>query len=210
MDAVMASVGGAGGPVLVILAILSLVSLTVIIFKAMALFGIRRGREKRATALGLLSHGKIAEARAALTERRSDADRILGKGIDALEAGRMAGLSEALTVEGNAASLGYFRHIKILEVIAMIGPLLGLLGTVLGMIQAFQDLEMAGGSANAAQLAGGIWQALLTTAAGLITALPAAAAAALLSARAEAATVDIEAIIGTLEAATAQASGATC
>ena len=80
----------------------------------------------------------------------------------------------------------------------MIGPLLGLLGTVLGMIQAFQDLEMAQGAANAALLAGGIWQALLTTAAGLIVALPAAAAAALLSSRAEVATAEVEGIIGTL------------
>lgn len=207
MDAVMASLGGAGGPVLVLLAILSLVSLTVIIFKTLALGGIRRGQEVRATALGLLSAGKVAEARAMLAAPRSEADRILDKGIDALEAGNMAGLREALAVDGNAASLGYFRHIRTLEVIAMIGPLLGLLGTVLGMIQAFQDLEMAGGSANAAQLAGGIWQALLTTAAGLITALPAAAAAALLSARAEAAVVDIEAVIGTVEAAAARAGG---
>ena len=86
----------------------------------------------------------------------------------------------------------------------MISPLLGLLGTVLGMIQAFRDLEMAEGAANAALLAGGIWQALLTTAAGLIVALPAAAGAALLSARAERAANEIEAIIGRLIAFAAE------
>ena len=54
----------------------------------------------------------------------------------------------------------------------MIAPLLGLLGTVLGMVQSFQDLSLAQGSANASVLAGGIWLALLTTAAGLVVAIP--------------------------------------
>lgn len=76
-------------------------------------------------------------------------------------------------------------QIRILELIAMISPLLGLLGTVLGMIQSFQELEMAEGAANASVLAGGIWQALLTTAAGLLVAIPAAVGASLLSGRAE-------------------------
>ena len=65
----------------------------------------------------------------------------------------------------------------------MISPLLGLLGTVLGMIQSFQELELARGAANASVLAGGIWQALLTTAAGLIVAIPATLSANLLSAK---------------------------
>jgi biopolymer transport protein ExbB len=75
------------------------------------------------------------------------------------------------------------RHLRTLEVIAAVSPLLGLLGTVLGMIQSFQDLELAGGAANASVLAGGIWQALLTTAAGLTVAIPAAVAANLMAAR---------------------------
>jgi biopolymer transport protein ExbB len=51
-------------------------------------------------------------------------------------------------------------------------PLLGFLGTVLGMIQAFQQIERLGGNVNASVLAGGIWQAMLTTAAGLTVAVP--------------------------------------
>ena len=78
----------------------------------------------------------------------------------------------------------------------MISPLLGLLGTVLGMIQSFQELELAQGSANASVLAGGIWQALLTTAAGLIVAIPAAIGASLLATRVDAAAHDIESTIG--------------
>jgi biopolymer transport protein ExbB len=90
------------------------------------------------------------------------------------------------------------RHIRLLELIAMISPLLGLLGTVTGMIQSFQELAAAEGAANASVLAGGIWQALLTTAAGLLVAIPAAVAAALLSGRAEGAAAMIEQSVGEL------------
>jgi biopolymer transport protein ExbB len=80
----------------------------------------------------------------------------------------------------------------------MVSPLLGLLGTVLGMIQSFQELEMAQGAANASVLAGGIWQALLTTAAGLLVAIPAAVAAGLFSARIDNAAQSIESAVGRL------------
>jgi biopolymer transport protein ExbB len=64
------------------------------------------------------------------------------------------------------------RFLSILGTIANTTPLLGLLGTVLGMIQVFADI-MLFGTGNAAQLAGGISQALITTAAGLTVAIPA-------------------------------------
>lgn len=67
--------------------------------------------------------------------------------------------------------------LKVLEVIAALAPLLGLLGTVLGMIEAFRVMASAEGGANPSQLSGGIYQALSTTAAGLAVAIPAAAIA---------------------------------
>ena len=63
-----------------------------------------------------------------------------------------------------------------LEVIGTLSPLLGLLGTVLGMINAFQAMEVAGNQVDPSVLAGGIWQALLTTALGLAIAIPVLAA----------------------------------
>jgi biopolymer transport protein ExbB len=63
-----------------------------------------------------------------------------------------------------------------LELIATVAPLLGLLGTVLGMITAFQQLQAAGTRADPSALAGGIWEALLTTAAGMAVAIPASTA----------------------------------
>ncbi|GAA6190664.1 MotA/TolQ/ExbB proton channel family protein [Phaeobacter sp. NW0010-22] len=65
------------------------------------------------------------------------------------------------------------RGVRPLELIAAIAPLVGLLGTVLGMIEAFQALQTARNGADPSVLAGGIWEALLTTAAGMGVAIPA-------------------------------------
>ena len=69
--------------------------------------------------------------------------------------------------------LEYFdSNLDTLKVIAMVAPLLGLLGTVFGMIDAFQQMEIAGNNINPSTLSGGIWEALLTTAVGLSVAIP--------------------------------------
>jgi len=60
----------------------------------------------------------------------------------------------------------------VLATIAHVSPLLGLFGTVLGMITVFDKIRALGGRTDAAQLAGGIGQALITTAAGLAVAIP--------------------------------------
>ena len=60
-----------------------------------------------------------------------------------------------------------------LDIIAQVRPLLGLLGTVIGMISSFNQLELGGSLVDPSVLAGGIWTALLTTAIGLIVAIPA-------------------------------------
>ncbi len=67
-------------------------------------------------------------------------------------------------------------HLKGLDMIANIAPLLGLLGTVIGMVGAFSVLEQSGSKIDPSLLAGGIWTALLTTVAGLGVAIPAYAA----------------------------------
>ncbi len=63
-------------------------------------------------------------------------------------------------------------YLQALATIGNISPLLGLLGTVIGMIKAFMVIQEMGGKVNAAVLAGGIWEAMLTTALGLSVALP--------------------------------------
>ncbi len=65
------------------------------------------------------------------------------------------------------------RFLPSLEIIAQVSPLVGLLGTVIGMIDSFNELELGGSLVDPSILAGGIWTALLTTAMGLIVAIPA-------------------------------------
>ncbi len=69
-----------------------------------------------------------------------------------------------------------FRKIEYLSVIGNIAPMIGLLGTVVGMIFAFQEVASTQGAARAAQLASGIYQALVTTVGGLLVAIPSLAA----------------------------------
>jgi len=75
------------------------------------------------------------------------------------------------------------QYLQALATIGNIAPLLGLLGTVLGMIKAFMVIQEMGGKVNAAVLAGGIWEAMLTTALGLAVALPVMVAHSYLVAR---------------------------
>jgi biopolymer transport protein ExbB len=72
------------------------------------------------------------------------------------------------------------RNLPLLEIIAKVSPLLGLLGTVLGMVEMFHSMS-AGGAVNAAVVTGGIWKALFTTVAGLFVAIPTVVAHGLLS-----------------------------
>jgi biopolymer transport protein ExbB len=64
------------------------------------------------------------------------------------------------------------KRLPILASIAGVAPMLGFLGTVTGMISAFQQIEALSGNVNPGDLAGGIWEALLTTAFGLIVGIP--------------------------------------
>jgi biopolymer transport protein ExbB len=75
------------------------------------------------------------------------------------------------------------RHLPILATIAFVAPLIGLLGTVSGLIDAFVAMSSQGGYANSADISAGIYRSLLTTAAGLVVAIPSAVAYSYLSAR---------------------------
>jgi biopolymer transport protein ExbB len=80
---------------------------------------------------------------------------------------------EAIEDAGQREAHDLERYLGGLATIAGGAPLLGFLGTVLGMIKAFRQIQELGGNVNASVLAGGIWVALLTTAAGLSVAVPA-------------------------------------
>jgi biopolymer transport protein ExbB len=92
------------------------------------------------------------------------------------------------------------RNLALLGTIAYATPLIGLLGTILGLLNAFQQISVHGGYATAAEIAGGVYESLLTSAAALTVAIPAFVAHSYLSARVSAVLHDIErASIETIE-----------
>lgn len=118
-----------------------------------------------------LTTGDIRGAQQACKEKPSFLSFVLMHGIAELEFGWTAvekSLEDALAEQ----SARLFRKIEYLSVIGNIAPMIGLLGTVIGMIIAFQNVASTQGTASAPQLAEGIYQALVTTVGGLIVAIP--------------------------------------
>lgn len=129
----------------------------------------RRVRERAAggdlTGAAGLARGERHPLGAALAHALGRAAGGCGAGRGELErAAAQAAVREVRRLERGLPTLG---------LIAGVAPLLGLLGTVTGMIEAFRAIEALGGRVNASVLAGGIWEALLTTALGLGVAIPA-------------------------------------
>jgi len=125
-----------------------------------------------------LKHNKIVEAVKLCEDTDGPIARTLKAGLLKHDRPRQE-IREAIEDAGHQEVPKLERHIKILATIAHISPLLGLLGTVMGMIKVFHEIQVKTVMFNpvsAGDLAGGVWQALLTTAAGLIVAIPAIAA----------------------------------
>lgn len=166
---------GQGGPVLWILALLSVAALAIVLVKLWQFSRLRlNAREPVEPALAHWLRHEPAAALAALKGSPQPSARLLERALEGLTrpAVNLALLREELTRLATAQLEQLRAWLRALEVIAALSPLLGLLGTVLGMIEAFRQLELAGSQVNPAILSGGIWQALLTTAAGLSVAIP--------------------------------------
>lgn len=119
----------------------------------------------------LVREGKSNEAASVAMESDSSMGRILEKAIAVKDLDRE--MIETVIVSATDEEIrDLSTYTQALATIGNIAPLLGLLGTVLGMIKAFMVIQQMGGKVNAAVLAGGIWEAMLTTAFGLAVALP--------------------------------------
>jgi len=109
-----------------------------------------------------------------------------------------SGRSQRVTLEKLANHYGSMevrkleRYLPTLNTIGNVSPLLGLMGTVLGMVKAFMKIEALEGKVNAAVLAGGIWEALLTTLFGLGVAIPAVIAHSYFTARVERVSAEVQ------------------
>lgn len=164
-----------GGPVVAILLFLSVGALALIGLKAAKFLYCRVGFHKNAEqALKLWKQRKRSDAIQRLQGTRSALEKTLLVSMEQINRGKTYREDLEDEVAGVAVRELHElqRGFRALEAIAQIAPLLGLFGTVLGMIDAFQKLQSAGNSVDPSILAGGIWVALLTTAAGLAVAMP--------------------------------------
>ena len=120
---------------------------------------------------GYVRDGEPARAIDLARGNKSPMARILASALEVIDNDRET--FETVVVHSTEEEVRELsRYLQVLATIGSIAPLLGLLGTVIGMIKAFMVIQQMGGKVNAAVLAGGIWEAMLTTALGLAVALP--------------------------------------
>lgn len=163
-----------GGPVVALLLVLSVFAFAVTLIKLWQFLVLRRGGHGMvARAVALWTARDYDAALAAVARSRTPLGRVVGLAMRGSAARRgEAHVREEVESAALVEVASLRSYLRALEAVAQVAPLLGLFGTVLGMIGAFQALEEAGARVNPADLAGGIWVALLTTAVGLAIAIP--------------------------------------
>lgn len=184
-----------GGPAMWVIAALSVITVALILWKIWRLLAMGAWRGQAATQAVAQWVGSDIDGARAKVANRHGLRATLVRGAMAALTDRTLALDQAReeTTRIAKAELGRARSgLRALELIATIAPLVGLLGTVLGMIEAFQALQETGNRADPAALAGGIWQALLTTAAGMAVAIPASMALSWFEAVVETVQADME------------------
>ncbi|MFO7858426.1 MAG: MotA/TolQ/ExbB proton channel family protein [Ectothiorhodospiraceae bacterium] len=184
----LAAFFGAGGPVVILLCALSVIAVTVIGVKLWQFRALRAtDRSGVEAALDHSRRGELQQAIACVADRRNPTAQAVARGLRGVQGGLPeAQIREEVLRYGRSILESLRNGLRPLEVIGTLAPLLGLFGTVLGMIEAFRNLEQAGNQVNPAVLSGGIWEALLTTAVGLAVAIPVVAAVNWLERRVEA------------------------
>lgn len=157
-----------GGWIMIPLAILSAVCVYIFVERLLV---IKRAQKEDSSFMARIREyihdGEIESARRLCAKTDTPYARLIGKGISRI--GRpMNDVLVAIENTGNIEIAALEKGLPWLATTAAGGPMIGFLGTVIGMVQAFYNLASAGSSANIAVLADGIYSALVTTVAGLI------------------------------------------
>lgn len=130
-----------------------------------------RGAGLTEKVVALIRKGKPQDAYETAVQSKSPMGQVLAQAIGVRDQDRDV-IESVLAHSTDTEVRKLSAYTQALATIGNIAPLLGLLGTVIGMIKAFMVIQQMGGKVNAAVLAGGIWEAMLTTALGLAVALP--------------------------------------
>lgn len=190
-----------GGPVVAILMIVSVLSLAVVVLKLWQFLYCSTGNGRVARRfLRKLNAGALQPHQMQPQNQRSAACGAIALAYSLKARGDLdkAGIEEEVGQYASTRLHNLQSGFRLLDAIAQLAPLLGLFGTVLGMIDAFQQLQGAGSNVDPSLLAGGIWVALLTTAAGLAVAMPVSLILTLLETRIENERMTIETQVGAL------------
>ncbi|MGD2071153.1 MAG: MotA/TolQ/ExbB proton channel family protein [Gemmatimonadota bacterium] len=168
-----------------------IIGIIVIIWKFFSLTGkARKTRKILKDVDELVSNHRIKEALAVTRDSNAPAANILYAGLERHDEGTER-VMKAIENQGLIELSKLERGLVVLATLTNVAPLLGFLGTVIGMIVAFQSIEMAG-EVEATLVAGGIKIALLTTATGLVIAIPVSIAHNYFVSRIDALVIDME------------------
>ena len=161
----------AGGPMMYPLLLCSILTVAYAIERSFHFFRAGKSPDAPKTIHDLIEKEQLDQALRLAETSPGPVSAVLAKGL--MHAGeKKEFIEEEITLEGTTEIKRLSKHLHLIELISRIAPLMGLLGTVLGMVNAFQQVAQANSSVDPSMLAGGIWQALITTAAGLGVAIP--------------------------------------
>ncbi len=166
----------AGGPVGYVIMLLSVAAAALVIEHLMTIrSGVLMPEGMAEQVRDLLKAGHLTQAVQQCKLQPSFLSYVLQAGMAEIE-GTWSDVEKAMEDATAEQSARLFRKIEYLSVIGNIAPMLGLLGTVIGMIFAFREVATTQGTAGAGDLAEGIYLALVTTVEGLVVAIPSLAA----------------------------------
>ena len=157
-----------GGYLMIVLAILSIIAVYVIIERIIA---IRQSQKLEQNFIdeitGYLRKNQISQAiKLCEIKIENPIARIFSKGLESIEIG-FNEAQQAVQVSAKMELHKLEKNVTILSTVSAIAPLVGFLGTVIGMIKVFMQIKQTGGGVDISLLAGGIWEAMVTTVGGL-------------------------------------------
>ncbi len=167
-------------PILYLMIALSIVSVAIMVERSLFFFRVREDLQRLAGDLArLLGTGDMAGARQLVVASRSAEAAIVAAGLARVEHGAAA-VEEAMSGASAIQRMRLERRLGFLGTLGSNAPFVGLLGTVIGIVQAFDQLQAAGvangGGGAMSGVMGAIAEALVATAVGLVVAIPAVAA----------------------------------